>query len=142
MADPTVADAILDRLVHNTYKTFLKRESIRKVLAPGPGARVQLECGRPRFPVRAWPGRPPAVCAPADVVARVVESPPRFEGGPVLGHLFPLRPDLHAEGIGLHRHPLANPAARNAVVVVVHPDQAVRPHAAGLHPAGFQGLGR
>jgi DNA replication protein DnaC len=31
MADPTVADAVLDRLVHNAYKIFLKGESMRKV---------------------------------------------------------------------------------------------------------------
>ena len=28
--DPTVADAILDRLVHNAYKIKLKGESMRK----------------------------------------------------------------------------------------------------------------
>lgn len=32
MADPTIADAILDRLVHNAHKIFLKGESMRKVL--------------------------------------------------------------------------------------------------------------
>jgi DNA replication protein DnaC len=31
MADPTVADAILDRLVHNAYRLTLKGESMRKV---------------------------------------------------------------------------------------------------------------
>jgi len=31
MADPTVADAILDRLVHNAYRLALKGESMRKV---------------------------------------------------------------------------------------------------------------
>jgi len=31
MADPTVADAILDRLVHNAYRLALKGESLRKV---------------------------------------------------------------------------------------------------------------
>ena len=31
MADPTVADAILDRLVHNAYRLPLKGESLRKV---------------------------------------------------------------------------------------------------------------
>ena len=30
-ADPTVADAILDRLVHNAHKLSLKGESMRKV---------------------------------------------------------------------------------------------------------------
>ena len=33
IADPTFADAILDRLVHNTYKFKLKGESIRKTPA-------------------------------------------------------------------------------------------------------------
>lgn len=33
MADPTVADAILDRLVHNAHKLFLKGESMRKQAA-------------------------------------------------------------------------------------------------------------
>jgi DNA replication protein DnaC len=32
MADPTVADAILDRLVHNAYRITLKGESMRKVI--------------------------------------------------------------------------------------------------------------
>jgi len=29
--DPTIADAILDRLVHNAYKIKLKGESMRKL---------------------------------------------------------------------------------------------------------------
>ncbi len=33
LGDPTVADAILDRLVHNSYKINLKGESMRKVIA-------------------------------------------------------------------------------------------------------------
>jgi len=33
LPDPTVADAILDRLVHNAYKITLKGESMRKVNA-------------------------------------------------------------------------------------------------------------
>jgi DNA replication protein DnaC len=32
LADPTVADAILDRLVHSSYKIALKGESMRKVI--------------------------------------------------------------------------------------------------------------
>jgi len=32
MADPTLADAILDRLVHNAYRINLKGESMRKVI--------------------------------------------------------------------------------------------------------------
>jgi len=35
MADPTVAHAILDRLVHNAYKIFLKGESMRKTIGTG-----------------------------------------------------------------------------------------------------------
>ena len=30
IADPTLADAILDRLVHNAYRIHLKGESMRK----------------------------------------------------------------------------------------------------------------
>jgi len=30
IGDPTLADAILDRLVHNAYKVILKGESMRK----------------------------------------------------------------------------------------------------------------
>ena len=30
LADPTLADAIMDRLVHNAYKLELKGESMRK----------------------------------------------------------------------------------------------------------------
>ena len=33
ISDPTLADAILDRLIHNAYKINLKGESMRKKLA-------------------------------------------------------------------------------------------------------------
>jgi DNA replication protein DnaC len=33
LADPTLADAILDRLVHNAYKIELRGESMRKLLS-------------------------------------------------------------------------------------------------------------
>jgi DNA replication protein DnaC len=36
IADPTVADAILDRLVHNAYRLELKGESMRKNKGPNP----------------------------------------------------------------------------------------------------------
>jgi DNA replication protein DnaC len=36
IADPTVADAILDRLVHHAHKLSLKGESMRKVMGKGP----------------------------------------------------------------------------------------------------------
>ena len=36
IADPTVADAILDRLVHNAYRLELKGESLRKTQPPPP----------------------------------------------------------------------------------------------------------
>ena len=36
IADATVADAILDRLVHNAYRFELKGESLRKSSGPGP----------------------------------------------------------------------------------------------------------
>lgn len=35
IADPTLADAILDRLVHHAHKLILKGESMRKALAGG-----------------------------------------------------------------------------------------------------------
>ena len=34
IADPTLADAILDRLVHNAYPPNLKGESMRKTRTP------------------------------------------------------------------------------------------------------------
>lgn len=37
IADPTVADAILDRLVHNAYRLELKGESMRKTKGQNPG---------------------------------------------------------------------------------------------------------
>jgi len=40
MGDPTVADAILDRLVHNAYRIALKGESMRKVI-PDPRTNEQ-----------------------------------------------------------------------------------------------------
>lgn len=39
LGDPTLADAILDRLVHNAYRLTLKGESMRKRLAPEPECR-------------------------------------------------------------------------------------------------------
>ncbi|CAO0820187.1 hypothetical protein DFAR_1430001 [Desulfarculales bacterium] len=33
ISDPTLADAILDRLIHNTYKVNLKGEFMKKKLA-------------------------------------------------------------------------------------------------------------
>src|SRR5512132_3514467 len=37
LGDPTIADAILDRLVHTAYRPDLKGESMRKLMAPKPG---------------------------------------------------------------------------------------------------------
>ena len=34
MTDPTLADAILDRLVHSAYRVTLRGESMRKTRAP------------------------------------------------------------------------------------------------------------
>ncbi len=34
IGDPTVADAILDRLIHNAHKINLKGESMRKIRSP------------------------------------------------------------------------------------------------------------
>lgn len=39
IGEPTLADAILDRLVHNPYKITLKGESVRKRLANADGSR-------------------------------------------------------------------------------------------------------
>ena len=36
IGDPTMADAILDRLVHNAYRIDLKGESLRKKRNPAP----------------------------------------------------------------------------------------------------------
>ncbi len=41
IGDPTLADAILDRLVHNTYRIELKGESMRKLTATVPTNRKQ-----------------------------------------------------------------------------------------------------
>lgn len=44
LADPTLADAILDRLVHNSYRLALKGESMRKqkqIAPPKPAARTR-----------------------------------------------------------------------------------------------------
>jgi DNA replication protein DnaC len=37
IGDPTLADSILDRLLHNAYRLELKGESVRKVLGHKPG---------------------------------------------------------------------------------------------------------
>jgi len=42
MADPTLADAILDRLVHGAYKIVLKGESMRKVMRANPSNRPDM----------------------------------------------------------------------------------------------------
>jgi DNA replication protein DnaC len=42
LPDPTVADAILDRLVHNAYRIALAGESMRKILAQ-PGKRPETD---------------------------------------------------------------------------------------------------
>jgi DNA replication protein DnaC len=39
IGEPTLADAILDRLVHNAYKITLKGESMRKRFATSDGSR-------------------------------------------------------------------------------------------------------
>jgi len=44
MGDPTVADAILDRLVHNAYRITLNGESMRKVI-PDPRTNEQQAQG-------------------------------------------------------------------------------------------------
>jgi DNA replication protein DnaC len=41
IGDPTIADAILDRLVHNAYRITLKGESMRKLTATVPTNRTQ-----------------------------------------------------------------------------------------------------
>ena len=46
--DATVADAVLDRLVHHAHRLTIQGESLRKVLpAPGPRATTELESGTP-----------------------------------------------------------------------------------------------
>ena len=42
LGDPTLADAILDRLVHNSFRLALKGESLRKRSAPGLTASATL----------------------------------------------------------------------------------------------------
>jgi len=34
IGDPTLADAVLDRLIHNAHKINLKGESMRKIRSP------------------------------------------------------------------------------------------------------------
>jgi len=34
IGDPTIADAVLDRLIHNSHKINLKGESMRKIRSP------------------------------------------------------------------------------------------------------------
>jgi DNA replication protein DnaC len=38
LGDPTLADAILDRLVHNAYRIELRGESMRKKKSPEPAS--------------------------------------------------------------------------------------------------------
>jgi len=45
IADPSVADAVLDRLIHNSYRIVLKGESMRKVKSAGMQSRTTSETG-------------------------------------------------------------------------------------------------
>lgn len=33
IGDPTIADAVLDRVIHNSHRLAMKRESMRKLMA-------------------------------------------------------------------------------------------------------------
>ena len=49
LADPTMADAILDRLVHNSYKIALRGDSMRRLrssLTPDAGSKTTAPEGR------------------------------------------------------------------------------------------------
>jgi DNA replication protein DnaC len=48
IADPTVADAILDRLVHHAHMLGLKGESMRKVMGKAPSNQTKEEKPRRR----------------------------------------------------------------------------------------------
>jgi hypothetical protein len=53
IADPTVADAILDRLVHNAYRIELKGESMRKGKTPPSEMKTNLPQSKARLFGRA-----------------------------------------------------------------------------------------
>ena len=57
IADPTIADSILDRLVHNAHRIELKGESMRKKRGPKGGKENALMNNRPRRSLQCWAGR-------------------------------------------------------------------------------------
>jgi hypothetical protein len=101
LGDPTIADAILDRLVHNAYRLTLKGESLRKAAAK----RHKLD-------------DEPA----ADLMTRRRESPPR-EGGRDHRNLWPaslgtggrLRSESPADFVGM-RIIASGPTGREPLV--------------------------
>src|SRR5213596_1917347 len=46
MADPAIADAVLDRLVHNTHRLALKGDSMRKITAQRTAQRAKLDAAK------------------------------------------------------------------------------------------------
>jgi len=61
MADPTVGDAILDRIVHNAYKISLKGESMRKAMAARTSNEEPSETRQSSGTQRGWPATPERV---------------------------------------------------------------------------------
>jgi hypothetical protein len=66
VGDATVADALMDRLVHHAYRLELKGESMRKARAAPTAKRELLRILHPtrKAKVPSWAGRPPPNGAP------------------------------------------------------------------------------
>jgi hypothetical protein len=55
MADPTVPDAILDRIVHNAHKLSLNGESMRWAIRAGTSNEEPSDTRQPSGTQRGWP---------------------------------------------------------------------------------------
>ncbi len=92
LGEPTIADAILDRLVHNAYRLELRGESLRRAemapegvgdpapavrTTPAPESTVSDGPGRPRRR-RGDPGHPPET-SPSATEAGVPDYPQTTE---------------------------------------------------------------
>jgi DNA replication protein DnaC len=78
LGEPTIADAILDRLVHNAHRLELRGESLRR---PETGSEVPDGAMRPGSAVTDGPGRPRKQRGGMDDPPASSSSPPSDPGG-------------------------------------------------------------
>jgi IstB-like ATP binding protein len=97
IADPTIADAVLDRLVHNAHRLALKGDSMRKITAQNVNldaakkTRINSPC-RQRDPGRLRRNRwPPSIGTPGRVQSESLAAIPGIRTQVVASQLSPAR---------------------------------------------------